>query len=75
MVKSFFCMLTPLWFKPDGGADGRPPVNPSVEKSMAVCRNAYSATKKPARLLALNGSWRCKFPTRFAAVQQGQLVE
>src|SRR5438477_6140634 len=24
MVKSFFCMLTPLWFKPDGAPRGAP---------------------------------------------------
>src|SRR5258708_1040265 len=40
MVKSFFCMLTPLWFKPDGAAPmgaPRQPLSREVQGSVPNC--------------------------------------
>jgi hypothetical protein len=69
MVRSFFCMLTPLWFKPGAKPIG-PHANPSIEKSKAVCRIDHCATKKGSPLRREFALGRCKFPTTIVATQQ-----
>src|SRR5258708_126664 len=49
MVKSFFCMLPPLWFKPDGAPMGAPrqPLSREVQGSVPNCSFGNQETGSP----------------------------